>query len=374
MFKSARSNALARRSTGARSAGVAALVALPLLAACNSNSSSPSSAAPSTSTGVAATGAPTTSNQLTSLKFSFNPTLFIAWPVYVAQQEGFFQRNGINANLVQVTGGGSIIAAGLASGSIDVVSNSDLSLMGPYLAKGQNFVCVAGDAAAGWSIIGRTGNGIAANSLAAIQALKGKTIGIVAVGSASYYVMRAILTDAGVNPDEVKYAALGAAPASAVAALEANRVAAVASLADGAFFLSHQPGFSYIFNAAAIPSGLNNASLLSSISSQPNTSVWVRGTYAKAHPQVIASLQEALQESSAWMHDPKNLTALVTLLSNGHLPSYASANPTQFVTTVLPVLQTTYPSSDAQSDMSFWVSTGLLKKAIPLSQWYDAQG
>lgn len=56
-----------------------------------------------------------------------------------------------------------------------------------------------------------------------VQDLKGKTIGVNALGSTTHLVMNAILMDAGLKPDDVTYLAVGSA-ATALAAWDAGRV------------------------------------------------------------------------------------------------------------------------------------------------------
>lgn len=164
---------------------VAGLAALGLVcAACSSGSTKASPPANSSSAG-------STPAHLTTVKISQYAGTENSWLTWVADKQGFYQRNGIMPQLVSVSSGAQDAPA-LETNSVDIV-NMDLLLAAPtLLSKGVKITLLTGAFLNPWSVIARKGivsPAVAAQGFpASIKALSGKTVSIVAQGSASSFL------------------------------------------------------------------------------------------------------------------------------------------------------------------------------------------
>ncbi len=144
---------------------------------------------------------------------------------HVAKDLGFYEKNGLNAELVTVASGPAGVAA-LLGGSLDFAEPPTDQVILNVL-KGTDLKVVVGNETKNfYKIIARdkasmpnAGKGYPD----VVKDLKGKTIGVNALGATTHLVMNAILKEAGMAPEDVTYLAVGSA-ATALAAWEAGRV------------------------------------------------------------------------------------------------------------------------------------------------------
>lgn len=124
-------------------------------------------------------------------------------PIIVASRKGFFKANRIEPELVSVTSGVSATQA-LLSGSVDVASPGVTELL-TTRSKGQGVTFVAGvtTAAVGELVLSTrtpiTPGGDAYPGV--IQNLRGKRVGVSAIGSQSFMEVRHLLTEVGLDAD-----------------------------------------------------------------------------------------------------------------------------------------------------------------------------
>ena len=124
---------------------------------------------------------------------------------YVAEQQGFFQKRGIDVEFVQTNISGNIPA---------VIESGSVELGGPTLPS----VLQANDAGldlvvfAGGAVYPLTGDVLIARKGAGIEKttdLKGKTVGVPGIGALLHIMLRRDLKANGVDPNSVKYVELG---------------------------------------------------------------------------------------------------------------------------------------------------------------------
>lgn len=145
--------------------------------------------------------------------------------VHVAKDLGFYEKNGLNAELVTVASGPAGVAA-LLGGSLDFAEPPTDQVILNVLQGTDLKVVVGNEVKNFYKIIVRDKNEFPNAHKGypdLVQDLKGKTIGVNALGSTTHLVMNAILMDAGLKPDDVTYLAVGSA-ATALAAWDAGRV------------------------------------------------------------------------------------------------------------------------------------------------------
>ncbi len=124
---------------------------------------------------------------------------------YVAEQQGFFQKHGVDIEFIQTNISGNIPAV-IMSGSVEAGGPTLPSVLQANDA-GLDLVVFAGGAVyplPGDVLIARQGSGIEKTS-----DLKGKTVGVPGIGALLHIMLRRDLKANGVDPDSVKYVEIG---------------------------------------------------------------------------------------------------------------------------------------------------------------------
>lgn len=176
-------------------------------------------------------------------------------PIYVAQRMGYFDGNGLKVKTVAFPAAPAAVAA-LYAGSIDITPANALNVIQANLKNSsdqQKVVTVYGlqDAAA-WGLVAtpRLGVSAADDFTAKMDALRGRTIGVPALGSDGHNILKVLLDHAGMNPEsDVRYLAVGVG-SSALSAFEAGQVDAVMTVAPVSTLLEKRGGGVGIFNTA----------------------------------------------------------------------------------------------------------------------------
>ncbi|MFC0080981.1 ABC transporter substrate-binding protein [Aciditerrimonas ferrireducens] len=295
---------------------------------------------------------------------------FYTWLPYIAYAKGFFARNGLDATIVGDTGGGPVAFAALASGSADVAMG-DLTLAGPYLERGVGLTAISGAVKAGWELVAPKGSTLPTSFPALAKALQGKTVGVVGLGSSSYYYVASLLQAAGVPTSSVSFAAVGGLPADFVSALDANRVAVATVTPDLAFYLVNDLGdkLVYDFNSAG---ALEQAGgLLGALAGKSDGLMWASNAWLHRYPGAAKRFQLAMDEADVWMHNPSNQSQVLALLGAEHDLAAFEKGPQgrAFLKQALPSIISWMPTGSARAFMRFWVHAGVLSHPIPSSIW-----
>ncbi|WP_316897847.1 ABC transporter substrate-binding protein [Pseudodesulfovibrio indicus] len=198
-------------------------------------------------------------------------------PLYIAKELGYFEKEGLDVDLVIIEDEAQYAAA-LASGNIDGLGNVlDREVI--HYAKGTPEVVVfAMDESSG-------GDGvIASGEIKTVADLKGKTVGL-DKSSTSYFFFLSILAKNGVDEKDINITEMGASDAGA---------AFVAGSIDAA--VSWEP---WLSNASQREGG----HVLVSSKEMPKTIVDVfvlNGDFVKAHPEVPAKMTRCWNQAIAW--------------------------------------------------------------------------
>ncbi len=135
-----------------------------------------------------------------------------AMPARVAEAEGFFTKEGLDASIVDFTSGSDLTKA-MAGGSIDVGAATGLDVV--------SAVAHGVDLQAFWGVYTPSPMALvvkADSSISGFADLAGKKVGISRVGSLTDFLVRAAVTEAGVDRSKVTEVPLGD-PASTIAGL-----------------------------------------------------------------------------------------------------------------------------------------------------------
>ncbi len=210
---------------------------------------------------------------------------------YVAEQQGFFQKRGIDMEFVQTNISGNIPAV-IMSGSVEAGGPTLPSVLQANDA-GLDLVVFAGGAVyplSGDVLIARKGAGIEKTT-----DLKGKTVGVPGIGALLHIMLRRDLQANGVDPNSVKYVELGFPQAGD--ALRSGQIDAYPSQAP--------------FTARILQSGAGEAVanwLSATPAGTPTVIFATTRSWATAHKKEINAMQDAMREALTFMKDHRDET------------------------------------------------------------------
>jgi NitT/TauT family transport system substrate-binding protein len=138
------------------------------------------------------------------IKMIYTPSVGFATG-YVAQDQGFFKKRGLDVEFVQ-TAISSNIPSVIVSGSVDIGGPTPVSVLEAN-ENGLDLVVIAGGAVyplPGDGTVARTGSGIEKTI-----DLKGRSVGVPGIGTVLHVLLRRGLRQRGVDPDSVRYLEIG---------------------------------------------------------------------------------------------------------------------------------------------------------------------
>jgi ABC-type nitrate/sulfonate/bicarbonate transport system substrate-binding protein len=238
----------------------------------------------------------------------FYPGALISLPAFVAKEQKFFEKRGLNVELVPISTGPAMTSA-VASGSVTFVNNSWDNLM-VAVEKGLPIRGVAGSTMKmPFGFIVRKGVDLPHlkdGYPAVVQDLKGLNWGVLALGVSVQYISEKFLTDAGDKADDVTFLAVGL-PNTARPALQRGTVdtylsveplpSIVAAKGEGtvAIDLSQNQGPEFFHDL-----GYNGW--------------WASTATINGNPEVVSRFVGAMQDAYCWYSKPQNFDRVVDLL------------------------------------------------------------
>lgn len=267
---------------------------------------------------------------------------------YVAEQQGFFQKRGIDVEFIQTNISGNIPAV-IMSGSVELGGPTLPSLLQANDA-GLDLVVFAGGAVyplSGDVLIAREGAGIEKTT-----DLKGKTVGVPGIGALLHIMLRRDLKANGVDPDSVRYVELGFPQAGD--ALRSGQIDAYPSQAP--------------FTARILQSGAGKAVsnwLSATPDGTPTVVFATTRSWATAHKKEINAMQEAMREALAFMKDHRDETNQAIGKYTGLPPQVVGSLPPPIINVDL-----------APKQIQFWIDIckeqGLIKSdPTPKDVWFE---
>ena len=285
--------------------------------------------------------APTTSDSVESLSLLVvpGPDSAIA---YVAKEEGFFEKHGLDVE-VTVGQGGAAIAAALQSGGADIGILNYVSLFSAA-ANGLPLSIVAPD-----SLGGRVDPGLyvmEGGSISDVGDLKGKNVGVISTGSISDLLTNVQLEGAGLSPSDVTYVSVPVP--TAVAALTGGQV--------DAMFLD-QPSSLEATSEGAVRlfSGFSGAAADLPIGGYIASNAWIADN-ADTIEKFRAAIKEAVAANEA---DPELAASMV--------PTYTAITAEQMPDIVMPTFVDSLDMDELQRVPDLMLKYGLLEKAFDAS-------
>ncbi|MDY0747737.1 ABC transporter substrate-binding protein [Paucibacter sp. R3-3] len=142
---------------------------------------------------IATTGALAQPRKLT---FAWNANAFCLSPVVVAQELGYFERNGLQVDLINYTGSTDQLLEALATGKADAAVGMIHRWLKP-LESGFDVKLISSSHGGCVRLVGVKKAGVTD-----LQSLKGKTIGVADLGGPGKNFFAILLTKAGVDADK----------------------------------------------------------------------------------------------------------------------------------------------------------------------------
>ncbi|QXW01321.1 ABC transporter substrate-binding protein [Rhodococcus globerulus] len=246
-----------------------------------------------------------------NLKVATYEGLWLEAPVYVAEERGIFADHGLEIERINIPTGPTQIAAA-QSGSVDVVTLTTNAIMQSNAKGGLPFVQLIGNIQ--HQIYGVSGlESVMANCPYAnkpypepIKCMKGKRLGVTALGSDNYNVALSLLQDAGMSKDDVDILPLGGGTQLPLAMQNGQ--------AD--FAVNTEPGptqVEKVWKIAVPVVPLQTGDTNKYFSTWSGSGFFATEPAVEKKPQAYQRFVDAMVEASDWAADPANEQELVAI-------------------------------------------------------------
>jgi NitT/TauT family transport system substrate-binding protein len=218
-------------------------------------------------------------------------TLVAYLPLTIAEQRGYFTKEGLNVEISDFQGGGKALQA-LVGGSADVGCGAYEHTL--YMAaKGRSIKAVALQANSFGLVVGIQKD--KAPGYHDLKNLKGMKVGVTGVGSASHVGLKMLLAKAGMSDNDVSVIAVGGGAAS-VAAVTTGKLDAIANF-DPAISLLQRDG------AIKIILDTRKEKDLTYLYGGPfaASAFYVDAQFAKDNPKTTQAFVNAISSALAWL-------------------------------------------------------------------------
>ncbi len=230
-------------------------------------------------TGISPVDAQTRTIKLSS---SVSPPSLDSITPYVARDRGFFRQNGLDVDIVEFRGDATHNTA-LLAGDVDLAINQGATAAIVSASKGTNLqLWVVPQPITPYVFVARKEAGTT------FQALIGKSIGVSGIGAISYHIPRIVLERSGIDPDKMKYVAVGTA-SDRFRALVAGKIDATAVTSLEAVKLAKYPD---IVALATVPKVVPEI---------PYEFGVAREDYLQKNPEIVYQLTKSVIEANRWI-------------------------------------------------------------------------
>lgn len=241
--------------------------------------------------------------QLTTITYTTPSITAVNWPYFVATANGYFQREGLRVDMVQIDP--NSLVAGVLSGSAQISLNAPVSIV---LAddKGADLVAI------GSGCEHPPYNLMAPASIKTIKDLRGQTISSPSITELYNTVVRQLLTKAGLDPDNDVHWLYGGGQNQRFAALLGGAV---------------QAGLVTPPNDAALSArGFHSLAFTPDHSDLPLSVTGTKRDWAKQHPEIVRGFLRAMASAAQWLNNPKNRSSAISLLQTNLKTTPAEAS------------------------------------------------
>lgn len=265
-------------------AAVLAVVCVAALAACAEKPGS----------GGAGSGSGSGSGSEVRIAIGGQP-LLVYLPTTLAQQLGYYEREGVNVKLEDLQGGSKALQA-LQGGSADVVSGyyDHTIQMQAQRREVVAFVNMLRYPAIVLAVSPKT-----KRSIRSIADLKGATVGVTAPGSSTDFFLKYLLVKNGLPADAAAVQGIGA-DATAVAAMERGKVDAGVMLDPAFSLLQKRAGTVKVLADTRSAEGVREAY---GVDTYPAAVLYSRTDWVDANKETATKLAKAILDTLTWIRE-----------------------------------------------------------------------
>jgi NitT/TauT family transport system substrate-binding protein len=203
-------------------------------------------------------------------------------PAFVAKNEGFFDRNGLDVDLVLASGGRG--AQFLASGACDINLDSATPNI-TAIQRGSDVVLLGADANTfDFRLVGKS-------SITGVKGLAGKKLALSSPGAAVDIAGRAMLEQAGLSASDVTIVYISSLSAR-LAALQSGSIDAMVISPPIGKVIGSNSADKMIFNLKGLHFILSGT--------------FAKRSYVQANPDVVKAYLRSDVQAIAWLKDPAN--------------------------------------------------------------------
>jgi len=220
-------------------------------------------------------------------------------PDQIAHNRGIFRKNGLDATMVGPAMSGATAVALMTGGKLQSYFQDIPSVMIADSSGAKLVFAACNMPGTIYFLVARGDIGLPANGSfkEKIQALKGKTVGVIAIGSGTDRTIQISMASADVADKDITRVGVGA-PAAAISQMNAGRVDAyITGSISGAYQVTKGVKNAIVYVDYSDPSTPTDARLFSS-------GGWmVPADWAAEHPDAVKSYRKSLEEAYAWIKD-----------------------------------------------------------------------
>jgi len=274
----------------------------------------------------------------------------------VASKQNLWQKNNLNPNLIVAQNGPAAVQA-LVSGSVDVAANAPENFL-PLVSKGEALQLFDGQNRQVFQLVASSSfNPGSATYPQVVAKLKGKKVGITAPGSASYYVTKYLLQQAGLSATDVQYIDYSSV-GGAVAAIETQRIDAGLINEPSTYIVQHDHKGQILVDLRNVGDG---PALISGIA---QVGLWARKSWIAKNPEVVAGIRKTMAEADVFIHDPQNFEAAKAIIGAELPKGYSEAEISEYVNDNLSNIDSSFPLGALDAWIKFDQQMGALAKPL----------
>lgn len=277
----------------------------------------------------------------------------------VAQAEGFFTKNDLNVQLVQVSNGPAAATA-LGVGAVDVATNAPTVFL-PLAARGIKIEVIAGETTQTQALVGRPGLAGPSAFPKSVVALKGMRIGVTALSSNQQYGVQAVLKSLGLPADYVQFVATGK---DAFPALSAGRV-------DAAILIGSKIAEAEKLGGKVLVDLRNkNSCPQVPICGISSNAMWARTSWVQAHPSAVQGLRRAIAESYAFLHSKGQEKKVAAVLANLFGANALTAGGASSISNIVDITNGAFSRQDMRTWISFSLQNHIINSNLSVNAVY----
>ncbi len=283
---------------------------------------------------------------------SLSPPSLDSITPYVAVEQGFFRKYGLDVEIVEFRGDATHTKA-LVAGEIDVSINMGATSGIVSASKGAKIkLWVVAQPVTPYHFVARKEAGTT------LKALEGKNVAVSGIGAISYHIPRIVLERSGVDPEKLKYTAVGS-PADRFKALVAGKIDATVVTNTEAAKLAQYPDIVALANVPKI------------VPEIPYEFGMAREEYIEKNLETMYGLTKAIIEANRWIVANKLATIEIARKILKDEPPEVLSKAYDMADPRLWGVNGDISDGAYKYTLEFLLKVGYMKEAVPFDKFFD---